>query len=409
MLTKVDRRGTGCIKWDRAYLQRLCANPDAEAFWIADMDIASPAEASQAVMEIARGGAYGYPAFETLKDDILGFIKARHGYEADPRGLVISRGVLMSLALLLEGTEGSVVIPFPAYKPFVSICSLQKRQIIQWHLGYDSQQGGFYLNLDELESLLRTHHPGVLVFCSPHNPSGCVWAEDELKALCMLCKAYGVLIISDEIHADLVYEGSRHTLMDKVARSLEIDAVTLMAPSKTFNIAGEHFSYCLFSRQQRAAWLEGRLAALFCNEPSLVGGTLAHACLTKGGAWLDEAVQLFRDNAAFIQSYFQSNVPQLRLTSPQASFICFMDCSAIRKRVSLDAKAFTDLYDPSLSPEGSELTRFFGIRASCAFNAGSWFGEGYDDFVRFNYATDRNTLERALERIRKAVSMLPTI
>lgn len=402
----VDRTDSLSVKWDREAIKGICGNPDAEPFWVADMDWQAPPAVLEAARALAEHGIYGYPTQSDQRQVFCTWAKERHQMEVDPTDVVISQGVLTSLATLVEilTVEGDgIIVGLPAYQPFIRIVNNHRRTLLTWPLAYDQQNRRFSLDWEELEALLPKAK--VLIFCSPHNPTGITFSPDELVALASLCAKHQVTIISDEIHSDLAYE-SHHCLID-AARSTACNATVLMSPSKTFNIAGEHYSVTLFSNDETRDRFIKRRELLWATAPSVTAMTMAMAAYQEAGPWLKAMVEHLKEEARFVEHYLFEKAPSLSLIAPQASFIALIDCGRIIRLVEQDAALFPELYDPRESPQGGLLSRFFGQRASVAMNDGSWFGgDDYRRFVRFNFAAPHHRLVAALDRMALAVEEL---
>lgn len=408
--TPVSRKGTLSVKWDEKAIQGICGNPEAEPFWVADMDLRSPTEVKDALCKAAQLGVYGYPDFTGNEELFAAWALKRHGWKVDPSDVTICQGLLSSIALLTElvtKESDGIIIPVPAYQPFLRLVKNYNRKLAPWHLVYDSQTAKFSLDFEEFERLCADPQNTLLVFCSPHNPAGIVWDREVLLKIAQIAAKHGVTVVSDEIHCDLAFEGEHHVPFNVVAKEAGCKAVTCMAPSKTFNIAGEHFSVVIFDDAELQKAFVKRQEQLFATEPSLLSGTAARAGYEHGYEWLAQLRGYLRDNVKFIDTFCKDRIPQMKVVMPQASFICFIDCAGLLPLVEEDAKKNPTLYDPTNSPSGGLLSRFFGVRTKVAVNDGTWFGgEAYKQFVRFNYGTSRSVIEQALLRVEAAVRAL---
>ena len=402
----IDRTGTSCVKYSKKAIKSICSNEDALPFWVADMDFQISQKALEKFKELTDKGVFGYPVFDNPKKIVKEWLLSRHNYEIDEECFAISPGVLTSISIALEQMPGAVIVPRPAYKPFEDIPSNFDRKIVDWPLNYDKRQNRFSLNFETLEELCKKEENKILIFCSPHNPTSLVFNEEELERVASICKENDVKILCDEIHADLTYPNYKHNTINIAAKKCGADSIVFMAPSKTFNIAGEHFSLTLFNSKEKCKAFEKRLNQLHLSYPALSGGLLALYSYEYGKPWLDDLLSTLQENASFIDSYFKKNIPEMKFIYPEASFITFVDCSALMPLIKKDEKANAALYNPEISPAGSLLSRFFGIRAGIAMNAGPWFGKEYEDFVRFNFGTSKQKIELALKKIEKAVNQL---
>lgn len=391
MIERVERKGTNSEKYNPKHLLNLCGNANAEPFWVADMDFESPKPVQQALLKVASQRTYGYPGFEELPQAFCDFAKRRHNLDLCAEDAIVSPGILTSISIVTQMyPDYEVIIPKPAYRPFVAIAENHNRKIHHWALSYDRENARFGLDLAELERIAALPGKKMLSFCSPHNPSGRVWTREELLGVIAICKRHDMPILCDEIHADLAYRSSVEIPFLTLARECGINAICFMAPSKTFNIAGEHMSVTLFTNPALRDEFARRLHQIHFEGPSLFSGTAALAAYQGGYDWLMELVDMLESNAKFVCSYMKAEIPQMRFVMPQASFITFVDCRDIRERL----------------PQGMDVSHFFGTKADVAMNYGLWFGDAYEDFVRFNFGTDRSHIEAALERMAKAVRQL---
>ncbi|MCF0261781.1 MAG: aminotransferase class I/II-fold pyridoxal phosphate-dependent enzyme [Sphaerochaetaceae bacterium] len=391
MINRVERKGTGCEKYDPQNLINLCGNPNAEPFWVADMDLECPKAVQQALLDIVNHKAYGYQYFPQLPQAFINFAKKRHNLDLTPDDIVVSPGVLASVSAATQLYAGyDIIIPFPAYKPFVGIANNLGRKIHPWKLSYNKDSAHYTMDFDALLAIANQPGQKLLCFCSPHNPSGRVWNAQELDTLLTICKDYNIPILSDEIHADLAFKGQKHIPLVTLAAQYNVQVITFMAPSKTFNVAGNHLSITIFSDKETKQRFQDFLRNNHNDESDLFSGAAAVACYSDSYTWLMELLDMLEENANYIDTYFKTQLPQLRFVKPQASFIGFIDCSAIVDKL----------------PQGMDLAHFFGQKASVAMNDGPWFGQGYSAFVRFNYATDLQHIKAALQRIKEAVNSL---
>ncbi|MBN2859607.1 MAG: aminotransferase class I/II-fold pyridoxal phosphate-dependent enzyme [Sphaerochaetaceae bacterium] len=388
-----DRHGTVSEKYNKDLIELFSGNREAEPFWVADMDFSSPAVIIDALRRELDTGVLGYVGNQGIIPDFLSFVQKRHEWEPDASHVVIAPGMLASIAMLLDTysvKDDAVLLPFPAYKPFVSILHKLERKIVPLHLSYNEHSHTFSFPLGEYEELMDRKDIRIVLFCSPHNPSGMVFSPETLQGVARVAERREALIISDEIHADLVYEGVKHLPMGKVTDVMKVRTATCMAPSKTFNIAGEHFSMVVCSDRQMKRELVKKLDS-YHLAPDYLAMTAARAAYSKGHPWLMELIPYLEENAAMIQSLLSEHDSRMRFIAPSASFIALIDCSEILAKIQEKGGKET-----IPSGEAGYLSHFFGTRAGIALNDGSWFGSAYSSFVRFNYATSRSRVKEAI-------------
>lgn len=406
--TTINRCDSLSVKWNKKAIASICNNKEAKPYWVADMDFSAPPAVLTALHDQFAHGILGYPLFDAPQKTIAAWTKKRHNWDVDTNLIVFSPGMLASIATLVElySEKGDgVVLPLPAYKPFVKIIHGLGRTLIPWPMLYDEEQAHFTLNFSQLRQVLAEQKNSLLLFCSPHNPSGRVFTTEELTTIVELAAEFKTTIISDEIHADLTFPGITHIPLGHIAKQYGIDCATCMAPSKTFNIAGEHFSSVICSSRAMATTLITRMRALHIS-PDLLATTTALAAYREGYDWLMQLNSFLANQVALISQRLEESNSGLKFVVPEASFIGLIDCSAIYARVEEDAKNYPQLYDSSTSLEGGLLSRFFGQRAGIAMNDGTWFGKDYFQFVRFNYGTSQKAVEEALSAIIRAVTTL---
>lgn len=390
---------TNSEKWNKDAIENLSSNRDARPFWVADMDFYCAPEIIKKAEKVAHSGVYGYPSFPSLISVFKEWLERKHNWVVDEGNIAFSMGLLHGLALSIDvfTEEGDgIIIPTPCYRPFRELCSLSNRKIIELPLSYDKETSLFSLPLDKLEEKAKSAK--MILFCSPHNPTGIVFKENELKEVLNIAKKNSLLVLSDEIHSDLVHPGSCHIPMGKANEKIKAKCITFMAPSKTFNIAGEHSAFAIFSDEETKDRWTRKEKALWLTEPGYFVGEMISTSYTSCDEYNKELCKYLKDNYDYISSFFEKNKLGIKVVKSNASFVAFLDC--------------TELYDKIKKREeksGNEdmlLSHFFGKYALVAVNYGTWFGEEYYTFVRFNYGTNREEIKSALERIKKAIESL---
>lgn len=402
----INRKGSNSMKWNKNAMQAMCGEQDSLPLWIADMDFKACKEVLAALQAEIDLGVLGYPVQAGYEPYFRQWVAKRHNWVIDDQDIQVCQGVLTSIAFMVElqskEREG-VIVPMPAYQPFVRIVSGLHRTLLRWPMIYDQRKHTFSLDWSKLDELCSKAR--ILIFCSPHNPTGIEFSPDDLKRVCTVAKKHDVFIICDEIHSDLSY-GVHHPLVP-IAEAVGVNAATCMAPSKTFNVAGEHFSVVVSKDHDLLHRLFMRMDTMFVAERSLTGNIVARACYQYGYDWLMQLIPYLEANAQFIINWLRRNVPAITMIEPHATFVSFLDCRDILPLVELDAKAHPEIYNHRLFPSGGMIGRFFGKYAHLALQDGTWFGgEEYKQFVRFNYGTQRTVVEDALERIKGAVDYL---
>ena len=406
----VIQRSTDCMKWGAQSWQLTPAQAVADPLpmWVADMDFASPPAVLDALQQELDNGILGYPYIKGIKESFISFAQKRHSITIDSSHVAIASGMLSSIAILIElySQEGdSIILPFPSYHPFVDIINNLNRKILPWPLSYDEKEHSFSLDFPLLHKITEENNPPILLFCSPHNPTGIVFSEDELNKVALLAKKNNMLIISDEIHADLVFKHEKHIPFSAIASTYNIHCATCMAPSKTFNIAGEHFSIVVFNDIEMKTTFANRLKAIQ-SSPDVLAAVASKAAYDGAYNWLISLVDYLEENSKIIEQVLTKYESSIVFIRPKASFIGLFDCKILYNAVVKDSEEHPLVY--ASRGDGGLLSRFFGQKAGIAMNDGSWFGSDYHQFVRFNFAAPKEVVKDAMEKICEAEKALLT-
>lgn len=382
----VERRNTSSLKWD--YTGVRFGRADVLPMWVADMDFKSPAPVIEAIKRRAEHGVYGYTgASERLCDAIAGWMKRRHDWTTDTGWIVHSPGVVTSVivSVLAFTNEGDkVLIQTPVYYPFFSSIKDNKRQLVTNPL---KDNNGYYeIDFEDLEKKL-SDGVKMMIFCSPHNPIGRVWKSDELYRVSELCTKYNVLLVSDEIHSDLVFKGYKHIPIASLSEETASNTITLISPTKTFNLAGLSESVAIIPDSGIRSRFRTTLERTGAGMLNIFGLTASEAAYTECEGWLSDLLLYLEDNLNVLTSYFENNIPGIKVIRPEATYLAWLDC----RNIPL--------------PEG-KLKEFFTFKAGVALNDGVTFGKEGSGFMRINFACPRTLLQEGLEKIENAVSRL---
>lgn len=374
-----DRRGTGSVKWD------LDGDADLLQMWVADMDfpVAPPIDA--AIRKRVSHPVYGYGmGGRTVAEPVAAWLSARHGWSVDPRWVLYSPGVVPSIAAALFAftKEGDgVVIQPPVYHPFSRVVAGNGRRLLENPL---IEEGGRWrMDLKGLEEVLALG-ARMLVLCSPHNPVGRVWRKEELDAVVELCAASDAVIVSDEIHADLLAPGARHFPTASVSSAAAERVVALVSSSKTFNIAGISVSSCIVPDPELRHRLAAQFGALGLETPNVVGLAAQTAAYAEGGPWLDALLAYIEGNYRRLSERLAAEAPIFSLAPREGTYLAWMDCRAFAAERGFDPRS---------------LVRFFRERARVRFDEGLKFGTGGEFYMRINLACPRRVVDVAVDRI----------
>ncbi len=381
----VERRNTKSVKWDG--MKEVFGTEDALPMWVADMDFLSPPEVVNALIERAKHGVYGY----TLKDEgfynsFINWVKKRHNWEIERKWIVATPGVISALSLaILTFTKPSdeIILQPPVYYPFFRVVSGLGRKIVYNPLKFENER--YTIDFDDLERKINGKTK-MLILCSPQNPTGRVWTEEELSKLGNICKRNDILIASDEIHADIVYKEYKHTPIASL-NDFANNTITFMAPSKTFNVAGLNTAMTIIPNEELLKSFSMMLENMGLGIGNVFGITASQAAYEDGEEWLDALLDYLKENLEFLKSFVAERMPQVKVVEPEGTYLVWMDFR------------FLNMSD-------EELRTFMLENAKVALDDGYIFGPGGSGFQRINIATPRKLLKEGLERMEKALNSL---
>ena len=385
--TVIERRGTICKKWDDM-VPNFGTN-DLFPMWIADMDFKAPPEVIEAVRERVDHGVFGYTArLDPYRESIAGWLKGRHGWEIKTEWIKHTAGVVPALsASILAFTqpgEGILVQP-PVYYPFFASIKGRGRRVVENPLVF--KNGRFEMDFDDLEKKLDDPSVKLVFLCSPHNPGGRVWTREELEKFAAICVSKGVIVISDEIHCDVVFKGRKHIPLASLSEEIANLTLTTVAPSKTFNIAGLNTAAVIIPSRRLRENYQTVVDFLHTDGANVFGAVALEAAYNKGGPWLDELVDYLEGNMEYMKKFLAERLPNILVVEPDGTYVPLLDCR-------------------ELNLSGPELEKLLVEEGKIALDGGHWFGTGGAGFVRINIATPRTLLKEGLERIEKAVKSL---
>ncbi len=381
----VERRNTKSVKWDG--MKEVFGTEDALPMWVADMDFLSPTEVVNALIERAKHGVYGY----TLKDEgfynsFIDWVKKRHNWEIERKWIVATPGVISALSLaILTFTKPSdeIILQPPVYYPFFRVVSGLGRKIVYNPLKFEN--GRYTIDFDDLERKINGKTK-MLILCSPQNPTGRVWTEEELSKLGNICKRNDILIASDEIHADIVYKEYKHTPIASL-NDFANNTITFMAPSKTFNVAGLNTAMTIIPNEELLKSFSMMLENMGLGIGNVFGITASQSAYENGEEWLEALLDYLKENLEFLKSFVAERMPQVKVVEPEGTYLVWMDFR-------------------SLNMSDEELRTFMLEKTKVALDDGYIFGPGGSGFQRINIATPRMILKQGLERIENAVKSL---
>ena len=383
----LNRRFTNSVKWDAMEkIYSLNDTTEILPMWIADMDFAPPSAVSKALQKHAEDAIFGYSyVSEEAKQSIVDWQNKRYNWHIEKESISFSHGVVSALANILTALTNvgdKVLISTPVYPPFFNIPKGNGREVVTCPLV--EQQGTYVFDFEAFEQAL-SQNVKAYILCNPHNPGGYVWEEATLKEIVRLCAKYDVLIISDEIHADLMLDGVKHTPLAKIAGD-EIDRViTCMAPTKTFNLAGIQVAYIITSDKKKRVQLEAVNMATGQGSLNSFAPVALQAAYSEGLPWLEELLVYISKNMDYVISEL-TQLPGVHIAKPQGTYLLWIDC----RQLGIDEKEI--------------MQRLLEI-GKLALEPGSKYGEEGRGFLRMNVACSFDTVKDAVARFKLALSL----
>ena len=378
----IDRRGTHCAKWDK--MEDLYGVPRDEgiAMWVADMDFRPPQVVQDAVQNMHDHGVYGY-----FGDDskylaaIQWWMDTRHGWQVAPEWIFTTHGLVNGTAMCVDtftAPGDGVVLFTPVYHAFAKVINANGRKVVECEMPLVG--GRYEMDFDSWDAQM-TGAEKMVILCSPHNPGGRVWSQAELQGVADFAKRHDLILVSDEIHHDLVMPGNTHIPMSKID-GITDRLVMMTATTKTFNIAGSHSGNVIIEDPDLRAKFAARMMALGLS-PNSFGLFMATAAYSPAGAaWVDELVAYLDGNRQLFDAAVNA-IPGLKSMNLEATYLAWVD------------------FDGT-GMERDEFTRRVQQDAKIAVNHGPTFGKGGDSFLRFNIATQRANVQEAVARLAKA-------
>lgn len=385
------RRGTNSLKWD-TYPE------DILPMWVADMDFRSPQPVIDALHQAVEHGIFGYPSGlhnepsqrGELRQVLVERMARLYDWQIQPEDIFFVPGVVVGFNLVahaLGEAACSLMVQPPVYPPILGAAANAGMRRVDNPLIPQVSEAGimhYEIDFDHFEQSI-SQDTRLFLLCNPHNPSGRVFSRLELERLAEICLRHGVAICSDEIHGDLIFEPNRHIPIASLAPEIARNTITLMAPSKTFNIPGLQFSFAIVPNQEWRKRLEAASQGL-TNWINSLGWVAALAAYREGELWLKEVLQYLQTNRDFLRQWMQEQFPQVPHTCPEGTYLAWLDC----RPLNLPSNPYS----------------FFLKKAKVAFNDGKAFGKEGEGFIRWNFACPRPILEEACDRLVQAVTRI---
>jgi len=381
----INREGTNCIKYDLR--EDAFGMKSIIPMWVADMDFKTPDFIVDALKRYTEKKIFGYFLFsDSYYQSIINWNNRHHQWIIEKNWITFSPGVVPSLSLsVLSYTEpgDKIIIQPPVYPPFFFVIRDNQRQIVENPLIL--REDRYFMDFDDLEKKLKDAK--MILLSNPHNPGGTVWERSELKRFGELCVKYNVLVVSDEIHSDLVFKPNKFIPLASISEEIAENTITLMAPSKTFNMAGLSSSYVVLSNTKLKKRFDAVMHTIHVGLGNMFGIAATEAAYCNGDEWLKQLLDYLKSNIDFVEKYLKEKIPQIQMMRPEGTYLIWLDC---RK----------------LNLQNKELNIFFIEKATIGMNNGETFGTGGEGFMRLNVACPKHIVEKAMKNIEIAVNNL---
>ena len=378
----IDRKGSSCIKYDG--MEKFLGADDALPMWVADMDFLTPKYITDAIIKRAEHGVFGYPMREeSYFTSLIGWLKRRHQWEVMRDWLTFCPGVVpaVNLSVLAFTKPGDKIIAQPpVYFPFFAAVTDHKRELVYNQLIMN--HGRLCMDFGNLEKLAK-EGAKMLILSNPHNPGGSVWTREELSQMAEICLKHNVLIISDEIHCDLIYKPFKHIPVASLSQEISLQTITTVAPSKTFNLSGLSTSSVIIENDSLRRKFNATLDHLHIGGGNLFGNIASEEAYQHGDTYVDELMAYLMQNIEILEEYVATNLPKIKVIRPESTFLVWLDC----REMGLNDK---------------DLNDFFLLKAKIGLNPGIMFGPGGEGFMRMNIGCPKTTLLQGLGQIKEA-------
>lgn len=382
--TVIDRRGTNSLKYD--FAKERGKPEDVLPLWVADMDFRTAPAITERLEQVVQHGIFGYSeSKKEYYEAAASWYERNFDWKVKQSWLVKTPGVVFALAAAVRAytEEGeSVLLQQPVYYPFSEVILDNKRKLVNSPL--KNVNGHYEIDFEDFEQKIVNENVKLFLLCSPHNPVGRVWTEEELRRIGDICLKYGVLVVSDEIHGDFVYPGFRHRVFVSLSEEYADITITCTAPSKTFNLAGLQISNVWIPNLKLRGRFKSAVAAAGYSQVNTMGIYACQAAYEEGQDWLDQLRAYLGDNLQYVKDFLQKNIPEIQLIVPEGTYLLWMDFRAM----GLTEK---------------EREHLLIHKAHLWLDSGAMFGADGEGYERINIACPRSTLQKAMEQLASAV------
>jgi cystathionine beta-lyase len=381
---EIDRLNTNSIKYDG--LQQFFGSDDLLPMWVADMDFRTPHFIINALRNRLEHEVLGYSFRpDSFQEAVAGWLKRRHGWKIQKEWIIFTPGVVpaVNLAVLAHTSTGDGIITQPpVYFPFFNAVTDHGRKLVYNKLNLND--GRLSVDFSDLEEKCR-QGAKMIIISNPHNPGGNVWTKEELSKIAAICLRHNVLIVSDEIHCDLVYKPNKHIPTASLSDEIASKTITFIAPSKTFNVSGLSSSLAIIPDENLRKQFVSTLDHLHIGLGNIFGNVAMETAFTHGDEYVDALMEYLAGNVSLVESFLAAHLPQIKPLRPEATFLVWLDCR-----------------DTGMTDK--ELNDFFLNKARLALNQGIQFGPGGEGFMRMNIGCTKATLLKGLNRLKQAFS-----
>jgi len=382
----IDRDSSFSLKRSKQALQKFFETDDDDllSLWVADMDFQCPQPVIEAIKKRANEEIYGYNWHKTpvYYDAVTSWMYRRHGWKVDPNWITFSPGIVPAIYMMVQTFSNigdKIIIQSPVYYPFFSAITNNGRHVLINQLHYENKRYKF--DFDDFEEKAKDPLTKIFILCSPHNPVGRVWTQQELKRIGEICLENDILVIADEIHHDLILPGYQHTLFSTISEDFEQNTIMCTAPSKTFNIAGLQISNIIIPNEKIRESFNHRI--LHRNEihaPNTFGIVAMIAAYNEGLEWLEQVLHYINANFKYLKEFVEIELPGVDFIDPEGTYLAWLDFN-------------------SLGMDNEELKNLMLKKAKVVLDFGTMFGPGGEGFERINVACPKSILESCMERI----------
>jgi len=381
----IDREKNRSAKYDER--EKKFGTRDVIPMWIADMDFRTAQPIIDAAKKKAEEGIWGYtsrPA--SYYEAVCGWQKRRNGWDVDPKMISFAVGVVPAMSSMVNvftKPEDKVLIQTPVYSEFYDVTESWGRQVVESPL--KEKDGVWSINWEDFEK--KAGEAKMFFLCNPHNPLGIVWSREDLTRMCEICIRHQVLIVSDEIHSDLIFHGKKHIPTATLSEEIAAYVITCTSGTKTFNLAGIQAAAIVFPNQELKGVYDRFWVNLDIHRNNAFSSVIMETAFNEGEEWLEQLLEYISGNFDFIREYCREHIPQIKPNLPDATYLVWLDCR-------------------ELGMSNEELKNFMIHKAGLGLNEGWSFGRSLSGYMRLNAACPRSVIEKALKQLEAAVAAL---